>query len=147
MGIEDRLENWSRVVRDPSWQPQYCASWARLAVAMRDAECGAPQAIISIDVNDGWLVEQAWQKIADPVAKRLLQYHYVHRMPAEMVCRILVRKYGASPHTLKHWKVRLAKAQSIMSHVIDSEVARAQMTKAVRAAAAAATVTAAPLAA
>ena len=71
MGIEDRLENWSRVVRDPSWQPQYCASWARLAVAMRDAECGAPQAIVSIDVNDGWLVEQAWQKIADPVAKRL----------------------------------------------------------------------------
>ncbi|CAJ0772993.1 hypothetical protein R8510_03180 [Ralstonia chuxiongensis] len=86
MGIEDRLENWSRVVRDPSWQPQYCASWARLAVAMRDAESGAPQAIVSIDVNDGWLVEHAWQKIADPIAKRLLQYHYVHRMPAEMVC-------------------------------------------------------------
>ncbi|CBJ38314.1 conserved protein of unknown function [Ralstonia solanacearum CMR15] len=121
------------VVRDPRWQPQCCASWAKLATALRDAEKGSiHEASVPRDVADGWLVESAWQKISDPIAKRLLQYHYVHRMPPEMVCRILVRKYGASPHTLKHWKVRLAKAHLIAAHVIDSEVARTEMAAAVK---------------
>lgn len=131
--IVSRLENWARVVRDPRWQPQYCASWARLATVMRDIEKGvASDPPVERDVADGWLVERAWKRIADPLAKRLLQYHYVHRMPQEMVCRIMVRKYGAPHHTLKHWDVRLAKAHSIASYVIDGEVARVETAAAVR---------------
>ncbi|MGA3803707.1 hypothetical protein ACI2VP_05160 [Ralstonia nicotianae] len=133
MGIEQRLENWARTVRDPLTQPQCCASWAKLATALRDAEKGiAAEPSIPKDVQDGWLVERAWQKINDPIAKRLLQYYYVHQFPPEIVCRILVRKFGASPHTLKHWKVRLAKAHSIAAHVIDGEVAREEMAAAVK---------------
>ncbi|WP_303678270.1 hypothetical protein [Ralstonia mannitolilytica] len=133
MGIEQRLENWARVVRDPRTQPQCCASWAKLATAIRDAERGdVREPGIPCDVHDGWLVERAWQRISDPIAKRLLQYYYVHQLPPEIVCRILVRKYGASHHTLKHWKVRLAKAHSIAAHVIDGEVARAEMAAAVK---------------
>lgn len=120
MTIEERLENWGRVVRDPRWQPQHCASWAKLAtaLALRD-DTGAPQQIILRDVADGWLVERAWQAINDPLAKRLLQFHYVNRLSAELVCRVLVRKYGASPNTLKHWKVRHAKALIVMVRVLD----------------------------
>jgi len=133
MGIEQRLENWARVVRDPRSQPQCCASWAKLATALRDAEKGiVTEPAIPRDVADGWLVERAWQRISDPIAKRLLQYYYVHQFPPEIVCRILVRKYGASHHTLKHWNVRLAKAHSIAAHVIDGEVARAEMAAAVK---------------
>ena len=133
MGIEQRLENWARVVRDPQSQPQCCASWAKLATALRDAEKGmVAEPSIPRDLQDGWLVERAWQRIADPISKRLLQYYYVHQLPPEIVCRILVRKYGASHHTLKHWKVRLAKAHSIAAHVIDGEVARAEMAAAVQ---------------
>ena len=133
MGIEERLENWGRCVRDPLTQPQHCASWAKLATALRDAEKGiVAEPSVPRDVPDGWLVERAWQKINDPIAKRLLQYYYVHQFPPEIVCRILVRKFGASPHTLKHWKVRLAKAHSIEVHVIDGEVARDEMAAAVK---------------
>lgn len=133
MGIEERLENWGRCVRDPLTQPQHCASWAKLATALRDAEKGiVAEPSIPRDVPDGWLVERAWQKINDPIAKRLLQYYYVHQFPPEIVCRILVRKFGASPHTLKHWKVRLAKAHSIAAHVIDGEAAREEMAAAVK---------------
>jgi len=125
MTIEARLENWGRVVRDPRWQPKHCASWAKLATALsRQDDCGAPQQVVPLDVEDGWLLEQAWQAIHDPLAKRLLQYHYVHRLSAELVCRILVRKYGQSPNTLKHWKVRHAKAMTVMSHVLDGIRAR-----------------------
>ncbi|QMV32389.1 hypothetical protein 8G_00070 [Ralstonia phage Hyacinthe] len=133
MGIEQRLENWSRTVRDPRWQPQCCASWAKLATALRDAEKGVvAESAMPRDVHDGWLVERAWQKIADPISKRLLQLHYVHQFPPEIVCRILVRKYGASHHTLKHWKVRLAKAHAIAVHLIDSEAARVEMAATVK---------------
>lgn len=133
MGIEQRLDNWGRVVRDPRTQPQCCASWAKLATALRDAEKGiVAEPSMPRDVHDGWLVERAWQKINDPIAKRLLQYYYVHQFPPEIVCRILVRKFGASHHTLKHWKVRLAKAHSIAAHVIDGEVAREEMAAAVK---------------
>lgn len=119
MTIEARLENWGRVVRDPRWQPQHCASWAKLATALgRQDDTEAPQQIVLKDVADGWLLEQAWQMVIPPLEKRLLQYHYVHRMPPDMVCRILVRKYGASPNTLKHWKVRHAKAVSVMLHIL-----------------------------
>lgn len=128
MTIEARLENWGRVVRDPQWQPKHCASWAKLATALsRQDETGAPQQIVPRDVVDGWLLEQAWQAIHDPLAKRLLQYHYVHGMSAELVCRILVRKYGQSPNTLKHWKVRHAKAMSVMSRVLEGIHARGQI--------------------
>nr|DAH73667.1 MAG TPA: antitermination protein Q [Caudoviricetes sp.] len=128
MTIEARLENWGRVVRDPRWQPQHCASWAKLATALgRQDDSEAPQQIVLKDVEDGWLLEQAWQTINDPLSKRLLQYHFVHRMSAEMVCRMLVRRYGASPNTLKHWKVRLAKALSVMSRVVETEEARARV--------------------
>lgn len=127
MTIEARLENWGRVVRDPRWQPQHCASWAKLATALgRQDDTEAPQQIVLKDVADGWLLERAWQTINDPLSKRLLQYHFVHRMSAEMVCRMLVRRYGASPSTLKHWKVRLAKALSVMSRVVETEEARAR---------------------
>lgn len=128
MTIEARLENWGRVVRDPRWQPQHCASWAKLATALRrQDDTEAPQQIVPQDVADGWMVEQAWQGIQDPLAKRLLQYHYVHRMSAELVCRILVRKYGAAPNTLKHWKVRHAKAILVMARVIDGIQAAEQV--------------------
>jgi len=87
MGIEKRLENWAAVVRDPRSQPQCCASWAKLATALRDAEKGTvAEPPIPRDVQDGWLVERAWQRIADPISKRLLQYYYVHQFPPEIVC-------------------------------------------------------------
>lgn len=128
MTIEARLENWGRVVRDPRWQPKHCASWAKLATALsRQDEWGAPQRIVPRDVADGWLLEQAWQAIHDPLAKRLLQYHYVHGLSSEVVCRILVRKYGQSPNTLQHWKVRHAKALSVMTRVLDGISARGQV--------------------
>lgn len=128
MTIEARLENWGRVVRDPRWQPQHCASWAKLATALqRQDDMEAPQPVVPKDVGDGWLLEQAWQGIRDPLAKRLLQYHYVHGFSAELVCRILVRKHGASPTTLKHWKVRHAKALLVMSRVLEGIHAREQI--------------------
>lgn len=130
MNIEDRLNNWGRVVRDPRWQPQCCASWARVATALRDAaERQAEIPLLPRDIEDGWRVERAWQRIQDPLAKRLLQYHYVHRMEAEMVCRVLVRKYGAAPNTLRHWETRLAKAQRVMMHVLSLEDARRQLAR------------------
>ena len=36
--IDDRLINWSRVVRSPRFQYGECAAWAKWYVALRDAE-------------------------------------------------------------------------------------------------------------
>ncbi|MDN7490573.1 hypothetical protein QZM35_22945 [Burkholderia sp. AU45274] len=118
--IEQRLDNWGFVVRDPKTRPQFCASWARTAVALRDAESRADSdAMPRNDVSDGWMVEQAWQLIRDPLAKRLLQHHYVFRYSPELVCRILVRKYSASPSVAQHWDVRLSKSKVIILKVLD----------------------------
>lgn len=117
--IEQRLDNWGFVVRDPKTRPQFCASWARTAVALRDADLHSDSdGMPKNDIEDGWLVEQAWQLIRDPLAKRLLQHHYVFRYSPELVCRILVRKYSASPSVAQHWDVRLAKSKVIMLKVL-----------------------------
>ncbi|WP_174936694.1 hypothetical protein [Burkholderia lata] len=117
--IEQRLDNWGFVVRDPKTRPQFCASWARTAIALRDAESHVDSdSMPKNDIPDGWTMEQAWQLIRDPLAKRLLQHHYVFRMSPELVCRILVRKYSASPSVLQHWDVRLAKSHAIVLKVL-----------------------------
>lgn len=124
--IGERLDNWSRVVRDPGTRPQFCASWAKTAIALRNSESRPDSdARPQNDMADGWLVERAWQDIKDPLAKRLLQHHYVFRMSPELVCRIMVNKYSAAPGILRHWDVRLAKSHAIMQKVL-SNMARAE---------------------
>ncbi|WP_198432734.1 hypothetical protein [Burkholderia ubonensis] len=124
--IGERLDNWSRVVRDPGTRPQFCASWARTAVALRNVGLRSDSDDVpQNDIPDGWIVEQAWQSIRDPLAKRLLQHHYIFRMSPELVCRILVRKYSAAPGVLNHWDVRLAKSHAIMLKVL-ADMARAE---------------------
>ncbi|TCK44000.1 hypothetical protein B0G84_2348 [Paraburkholderia sp. BL8N3] len=92
--IEARFDNWGFTVRLPKFQTGVCAQWARLYVALRDAEKDAPAAVTPVE-KDGWLVEAAWSAMPNHVHKWVLKYTYVWRMSPEQVQTRLRKQHKA----------------------------------------------------
>lgn len=82
MTLDDRLENWGKVVRSSKFQKGSCAMWARWYAVLRgpipdDEDRSAPPRLLTVGELDGWEVERAWRTIPSVTAKWLLKYHYV----------------------------------------------------------------------
>lgn len=95
MTLEDRLQNWARVVRSPRFKDGTCALWAQWYVMLRDRDSREPAAHITRDERDAWDVERAWQRIPNEVTKTLLKCWYVQNMGEEALQTTMRRKHGA----------------------------------------------------
>ena len=107
MNIEDRLDNWGRVVRDPRWQPQCCASWARVATALRDAaerQAAIPLLPRDIGTAGGSSAHGSASGTRSPSAccNTTMCTAWRPRWCAACWCA----NYGAAPSTLRHWEAR-----------------------------------------
>lgn len=94
--IEQRLENWGRVVRSPRFQSGECAAWAKLYVAIRDASKMLDAPAMTKDEADGWLIERAWAMLPNHVFKWTLKYTWVWNMSPEQVQTRMRKTHGAN---------------------------------------------------
>ncbi|SDV49084.1 hypothetical protein [Chitinasiproducens palmae] len=105
MTLEDRLENWGRVVRSPLFKFGVCAKWAAWYCGIRgfvrdaDDEFLASQPPITRDDRDGWDVERAWKTMTNPVTKELLKQVYVERRSMEQIRTIMWKMHNARIRT------------------------------------------------
>jgi hypothetical protein len=99
--LEERLENWSRVVRSPRFQSGECAAWAKLYVALRDAEKMRDVPAMTKDERDGWLVEKAWAALPNHTYKLSLKYHYIWRMDLNQVSTKLRKSHDIITRGIK----------------------------------------------
>ena len=74
-----RIENWRRVV-SCGFIYHRCGSAEKY---YRSGERATPSIKVLLDVNDGWVVEDAWRRLAAPVDRWLLHLHYICRVPPE----------------------------------------------------------------
>ncbi len=95
MTLEERLENWGRVVRDPRFKAGTCALWAQWYVAIRDHGNSEPPAHITRDERDAWDVERAWSKMTNEPNKTALKAWYVENMDPGALQTTMWRKHGA----------------------------------------------------
>ncbi|MCP1121583.1 hypothetical protein [Robbsia andropogonis] len=93
--MEERLENWGRVVRDPRFKAGTCALWAQWYVAIRDHGNSEPPAHITRDERDAWDVERAWSKMTNEPNKTALKAWYVENMDPGALQTTMWRKHGA----------------------------------------------------
>lgn len=118
--LEDRLDNWGRVVRLPKFQSGVCAQWARWYVALRNSESrsgGPVTAIITRDELDAWKVEAAWSDMPNHVSKWMLKYSYVWRMSDEQVqCRM--RKAHHAVLRGRNMDLAMAEARRAISKIL-----------------------------
>jgi hypothetical protein len=98
MTLEERLDNWGRVVRSPMYQDGVCAVWAKWYIAKRDVNAVEPNASIPPEDRDGWLIERAWSEMPAHVPKWLLKYHYVWRMSPEQIRIRMFKKHSTRIH-------------------------------------------------
>lgn len=128
--LDQRLENWSRVVRTSPNRDAACNWWADIYVKLRDSknfgihrrsvdeEREEELRRIPVDELDGWMVETAWKMIPNPVHKWILQYHYVFRMGPEQIQTRLWRKHHV--RLRRHqFDVALANARQAISHSLN----------------------------
>ncbi len=94
--MEDRLENWSRVVRSPRFQSGECAFWAKIYCSLRDAEKAPDGPTMSKDERDGWLIEKAWSMLPDHVYKWTLKYTHIWRMSPEQIQARMRKVHGTN---------------------------------------------------
>lgn len=95
MTLEDRLQNWARVVRSPRFKAGTCALWAQWYVAIRDHGTREPAAHITRDERDAWDVERAWGQMKNPVTKTLLKAWYVQDLNEGQLRSVMWEKHGA----------------------------------------------------
>jgi hypothetical protein len=99
MTLEERLDNWGRVVRSPKYQTGVCAAWAKWYVAKRGEDAAVePHAAISPDDRDGWMIERAWCAMPAHAPKWLLKYHYVWRMSPEQIRVRMFKNHSTRIH-------------------------------------------------
>ncbi|MYM37248.1 hypothetical protein GTP38_23255 [Duganella sp. FT94W] len=86
-----RMENWRRVVNGPGGggaSAAVCAAWAKWYVALRTSEApphvdlldeklGPVQPMVSPDILDAWLIEEAWRKLGDFNDRMAVKCRYV----------------------------------------------------------------------
>lgn len=128
--LDQRLENWSRVVRTSPNRDAACNWWADIYVKLRDSknfgihrrsvdeEREEELRRIPPDELDGWLVEQAWKMIPNPVHKWILQYYYVFRMGAGQIQTRLWQKHHVRLRG-HQFDVALANARQAISHSLN----------------------------
>jgi hypothetical protein len=110
--FEDRLENWSRVVRLPKFQSGVCAQWARWYVSIRDSTskyAGPPVSILR-DELDAWKVEAAWSQMQGAREKWPLKYHYIWNMSGDQVITRMRKTHEINLRG-RPWEVVLVEAQ------------------------------------
>ena len=95
MTLEERLENWGRVVRSPRFKAGTCALWAQWYVAIRDHGNAEPAAHITRDERDAWDVERAWVKMSNEANKTVLKAWYVENQGEDQLRVTMYRKHGA----------------------------------------------------
>lgn len=99
MTLEERLDNWGRVVRSPRYQTGVCALWAKWYVALRVARGeDEPNVRIPVEDRDGWEIERAWSGMPAHVPKWLLKYHYVWRMSHDQIRVRMAKTHGVRLH-------------------------------------------------
>lgn len=100
--IEQRLENWRRVVMGGSGgAPVTCGSAEAMYRGDRDEDRRKPTA--APDVLDAWKVEQAWKSLPFPRHRWLLKFHYLKRWPQHRVIQGLMYHTGVA---VKRWHYR-----------------------------------------
>jgi len=99
MTLEERLDNWGRVVRSPNYESGVCAAWAKWYVAKRGAgDSAEPVASIPPEDRDAWEIERAWSAMPAHAAKWLLKYHYVWRMGHDQIRVQMFKKHSTRIH-------------------------------------------------
>lgn len=85
-----RMENWRRVVQGATGaSAAVCAAWAKWFVALRtseaapesevrDEKCSPVRPLVSPDVLDAWLIEEAWRQLGDFNDRMALKCRYVY---------------------------------------------------------------------
>ena len=109
--MDDRLSNWSKVVRSPRFQSGECAAWAKWYVALRDSGKAADAPPMTKDEWDGWLVEKAWSMLPNHISKWTLKYSYVWNMSPEQVQTRMRKTHNANLRGRKYELV-IAQAKS-----------------------------------
>lgn len=99
--IDERLENWGKVVRSPRFQSGECAAWAKLYVAIRDSGKTLDTPAMTKDEADGWLVERAWAMLPNHVFKWVLKYHWVWNMGPQQIRTRMHKSHGVSLRGVK----------------------------------------------
>jgi hypothetical protein len=107
--IDDRLENWGKVVRSPRFQYGECAAWAKWYVALRDSGKAPDMPTMTKDERDGWLIEKAWSDLPNHTYKWALKYSHVWRMDPDQVSTRMRKSHGIS---MRGIKVELVLAQA-----------------------------------
>lgn len=120
--LEDRLENWGRVVRASTGRSAACASWADLYIALRDAGKGRLSCPTTKDELDGWIVESAWSAMPHHVSKWILKYSYVWNMGDDAIqCRIR-KNHGANMRG-RDMRLAMAEARRAISKILSEREA------------------------
>jgi len=99
--IDDRLENWGRVVRSPRFQSGECALWAKWFVTLRDLGKPMTAPAMTKDEWDGWLIEKAWSDLPNHTYKWALKYYWVWNMDSDQVSTRLRKSHGISTRGIK----------------------------------------------
>ena len=86
MKIEERLENWARAQR--STGAGSGGSGLTSQIYFRSERVPGLSIDASVDGEDVGRVERAWRGLL-PLDRKMLQMHYVWRMPAAVICRRL----------------------------------------------------------
>lgn len=117
--IEERLENWGRVMRSPRFQSGECAAWAKLYVAIRDSGKTLDTPSMTKDEADGWLVERAWSMLPNHIFKWVLKYTWVWNMSAQQVQTRMFKTHKANIRGRK-LELILADARTALSRNISA---------------------------
>lgn len=121
--IDDRLENWGKVVRSPRFQSGECGLWAKWYVMLRDSGKPVEAPAMTKDERDGWLVEKAWSMLPNHTYKWSLKYHWVWRMDLEQVSTRMRKSHGISTRGIK-MELVLAQAKTALRKNIASLTAK-----------------------
>lgn len=111
--IDERLENWSKVVRSPRFQYGECAAWAKWYVALRDSGTPSDAPSMTKDEWDGWLVEKAWTMLPNHTYKWTLKYHWVWGMSIEQVSTRLRKTHNINTRGVK-MELMMAQAKAAL---------------------------------
>lgn len=97
--LEERLENWRKTVRFGLIQ-KHCGSVEHRYRHKRGDLEARPEMQVPPDVNDGWLIEEAWRELAERF-RWLIKLHYLNKLHRNAVITWELRKTG---YAIKTWQ-------------------------------------------
>lgn len=108
--LNERIENWVKVVADRRWYSATCGSAEGRyrpegLTAAEDKIRRQPR--LPLDVLDGWEVERAWRSIEHLPYRLFLAYHYHRKLPVRVICRRLGIHYRRFDETLRKARASL----------------------------------------